>query len=135
MRIDAPRPKRILLAAIVCGACWGCGTAGGGAQTALIPAKGKVTYKGQPVAKGRIRFAPDGYGRPAFGRLQSDGTFVLTTDKEGDGVIAGHHRVTVTETGIKSPRDALATKWASAAASGLTADVDAEHTEFTFDLK
>jgi hypothetical protein len=127
--------KRIVLAALCCGFCWGCGAGGGGARTALIPVKGKVTYKGQPVAKGRIKFAPDGYGRPAYGRLQSDGTFSLTTDREGDGVIVGPHRVTVTETGIKSPRDALAAKWASAAASGLTADVDAEHTEFTFDLK
>ena len=128
-------PKRIILAALCCGVCWGCGTAGGGAHTALIPVKGKVTYKGKPLAKGRIKFAPDGYGRPAFGQLKTDGTFVLTTEKEGDGVIAGEHRVTVTETGIKSPRDALANKWKSPAASGLTAGVDADHTEFTFDLR
>ena len=60
---------------------------------------------------------------------------MLTTNKEGDGVVAGHHRVAVTETGIKSPRDAFAKKYAGPASSGLTADVDAEHTEFTFDLK
>ena len=47
----------------------------------------------------------------------------------------GLHQVTVTDTGIPSPKNALATKWASKAASGMTADVDAEHTEFTFDLK
>ena len=61
----------------------------------LLPVKGKVTYKGQPVAKGTIRFEPDGYGRPATGRLQSDGSFVLGTNKEGDGVVAGAHRVSV----------------------------------------
>ena len=134
MRIDLR--KRLLLASLYCAACcWGCGTAGGGARTALTPVKGKVSYKGQPVAKGRIKFEPDGFGRSAFGSLQPDGSYVLTTEKEGDGVVAGHHRVTVVETGIKSPKDALATKWRSPAASGLTADVDAEHTEFTFDLK
>jgi hypothetical protein len=127
--------KQIILAALYCGACWGCSAAGGGSQTALVPAKGKVTYKGKPLTKGSIQFEPDGYGRKARGKIQSDGTFVLGTDKEGDGVIAGHHRVIVKETGVKSPRDVLANKWASPAASGLTADVDAEHTEFTFDLK
>jgi hypothetical protein len=85
--------------------------------------------------RGRIKFEPDESGRSAFGQIKSDGTFVLTTEKEGDGAIAGAHRVTVVETGIKSPRDALANKWKSPAASGLTADVDAEHTEFNFDLK
>jgi hypothetical protein len=109
--------------------------AGGSAPATLIPVKGKVTYKGQPVAKGRVKFAPDGYGRPAYGQLHSDGSFVLTTEKEGDGVVAGEHRVIVTDTGIKSPKDALAAKWANRAASGLTANVDAEHNEFTFDLK
>jgi hypothetical protein len=133
MRIELPR--RILLAALLCGACWGCGVSGIGAKTALVPVKGKVTYKGQPLTKGRIRFQPDGYGKSAHGQLQPDGTFVLTTEKDGDGVIVGQHRVTLSDTGIKSPRNALALKWANAAASGLTADVDAEHTEFTFDLK
>ena len=50
-------------------------------------------------------------------------------------MVAGQHRVTMTETSTRAPQDALAAKWRSAAASGLTADVDAEHTEFTFDLK
>lgn len=126
---------RILLAALCCGACLGCSAAGGGAPTTRIPVKGKVTYKGQPVARGRIKFQPDGFGRPAFGPLKSDGTYELTTEKPGDGVVAGHHLVTVTDTGIQSPKNALATKWASKAASGMTADVDATNTEFNFDLK
>jgi hypothetical protein len=133
MRIDSR--MRILLVALCCGACWGCGIAGGGATTTLIPVKGKVTYKGQPVTRGRIKFEPDGFGRQAAGQLNPDGTFELTTDKPGDGVIAGNHRVTVAGTGIKSPKDALATKWANRAASGLNADVDADHTEFNFELR
>jgi hypothetical protein len=129
-------PRRlIVLAALSCGICWGCGPAGSGTLTGVIPVKGKVTYKGQPLTKGSIKFEPDGYGREAHGTIQSDGTFVLTTFKDGDGVVAGHHRVAVTETGIKSPKDALARKYGFVESSGLTADVDAEHTEFTFDLK
>ncbi len=82
-----------------------------------------------------MTFEPEDFGRPASGPIQPDGSFILTTRQSGDGVVPGHHRVTVTETGIKSPRDTLARKWASAQASGLTADVDAEHVEFQFDLR
>ena len=77
--------------------CWGCGTSAGGPQPTLLAVKGKVTYKGQPVTKGVVRFEPDGYGRMATGQLQSDGTFELTTLKAGDGVVAGEHKVTVSE--------------------------------------
>lgn len=134
MRTNLPR-KLIVLAALAACPCLGCGSAGGGAASNLVPVKGKVTYKGQPVTKGSIKFEPDGFGREAHGQIKSDGTYVLSTFKEGDGVIAGHHRVTVSGTGIKSPKDALAKKWASEAASGLTADVDADHADFPFDLK
>ncbi len=126
----------VLLSALAWGACAGCGSAGSeAAATTLIPVKGKVTYKGKPVTRGNVKFEPDGFGRNAYGKIQSDGTFKLTTVTEGDGVVAGHHRVAVTETGIKSPRDAVAKKYASVASSGLTADVDASKTDFTFDLK
>ena len=59
----------------------------------------------------------------------------LPLTRKADGAVAGHHRVAVTNTGIKSPRDAFAKKYAGVSSSGLTADIDAEHTEFTFDLK
>jgi hypothetical protein len=101
----------------------------------LIPVKGKVTYKGQPVTKGIVRFEPDGYGRMASGPLQSDGTFVLTTLKEGDGVVAGEHRVTIEGFEKNLARDRALKKYGSANISGLKADVSPERTEFTFDLK
>lgn len=126
----------VVLSALVWGACAGCGSAGSEtAAKTLIPVKGKVTYKGKPLTRGRIKFEPDGFGRNAYGKIQSDGTFTLTTDKEGDGAVAGHHRVAVTETGIKSSRDAVAKKYANVSSSGLTADVDSTNTEFTFDIK
>jgi hypothetical protein len=114
--------------------CGGCGETSG-QTSALIPVKGKVTYKGQPVSKGMVRFEPDGgYGRPATGRLQTDGSFVLGTNKEGDGVVAGSHRVSVS--GFDKPLASnRSLKKYGLKNSGLTAEVDADHTEFDFDLK
>ena len=68
-----------------------------GSPASLIPVKGKVTYKGQPLATGVVEFEPDGYGRPGRGQLKSDGTFELTTYKDGDGVVAGEHRVSTSQ--------------------------------------
>ena len=79
--------KLVALAALLVGPCWGCGSSSG-TLAPLITVKGKVTYKGQPVTKGVVEFEPEGYGRPAKGQLQSDGTFELTTFKPRDGVVA-----------------------------------------------
>jgi hypothetical protein len=114
-------------------ACGGCGVSSG-QMSPLVPVKGKVTYKGQPVSKGTVRFEPDGYGRPATGRLQTDGSFALGTNKEGDGVVAGEHRVSIS--GFDKPLASnRALKKYGSKNSGLTAEVDADHTEFNFDLK
>jgi hypothetical protein len=125
--------RLFVLSAVLLVPCWGCGTSNG-QMSPLVAVKGKVTYKGQPVAKGTIRFEPEGYGRPATGRLQSDGSFVLGTNKEGDGVVAGAHRVSVS--GFDKPlANNRALKKYGLKTSGLTAEVDADHTEFNFDLK
>jgi hypothetical protein len=134
MRNSAYRLITLALVAVLLVPCWGCGSAGG-AQSALIPVKGKVTYKGQPVTKGVVRFEPDGYGRMASGQLQSDGTFVLTTLKEGDGVVAGEHRVTIEGFDKSLARDRALKKYGGANTSGMTAEVSQEKAEFTFDLK
>ncbi len=114
---------------------WGCSSASGELPT-LIPTKGKVTYKGKPLTSGVVRFEPDGYGRAAAGRIESDGTFVLRTYKDGDGVVPGSHRVYVTETADKAlARDKAFKKYTQPGTSGQTAEVSAEKNEFTFDLK
>jgi hypothetical protein len=77
----------------------GCGGSSGEFQ--LAPVKGKVIYNGQPVTSGSIHFRPiavqgakEGMqGKPASGQVQSDGTFVLTTFRQGDGAIVGKHEV------------------------------------------
>ena len=127
-------PKLVALAVLVVGPCWGCGSASGTPVT-LIPVKGKVTYKGQPLTKGLIEFEPNGYGRLASGQLQSDGTFVLTTLKPG-------MEWSPASIGFRSPsstrpsaKDRALKKYASPNCSKLTAEVSPEKTEFTFDLK
>ena len=132
MRIRTTSP--ILLVAVVLAPCWGCGSAGG-SPSELIPVKGKVTYKGQPLTKGLIQFAPRNTGREASGQLQADGSFVLTTFKEGDGAVAGKHRVFVSEFDKRLARDRALLRYASPNTSGLTAEVSQEKTKFTFDLK
>jgi hypothetical protein len=121
------------LTAVLLFACASCSQSSG-QMSPLIAVKGKVTYKGQPVSKGTVRFEPDGYGRPATGRLQTDGSFVLGTNKEGDGVVAGEHRVSIS--GFDKPLASnRALKKYGSKNSGFTAEVDADHTEFNFDLK
>jgi hypothetical protein len=74
----------------------GCGT-----DQNLAPAQGKVTIDGRPLTSGRVQFAPvasrdNRYpGRPAYGTIQPDGTFVLGTHASDDGALIGKHRVTI----------------------------------------
>ncbi len=132
MRFDRPGP--VLLAAILLGPSWGCG--GGTDRPALsetIPVKGTVTYKGQPLTGGTVEFEPRNAGRNARGAIRPDGTFVLSTSKDGDGAVEDLHRVSV----LAGPGDkvALPGKYAQPQTSGLKADVTRDHAEFRFDLR
>ena len=129
------KARMIALVALLASACWGCGPIGSGRGPDLIPVKGKVTYKGKPLTVGTVTFEPDGYGRPAHGQLKSDGTFVLNTLKEGDGVVVGEHRVSINGVEKALAKDRAFIKYTSPNTSRLTAEVDTEHTEFNFDLK
>jgi hypothetical protein len=67
----------------------------------LAPTQGKVTIEGRPLTAGRVQFAPIASrdnrfpGKPAYGTIQPDGTFVLGTHAADDGAIIGKHRVTI----------------------------------------
>jgi hypothetical protein len=129
MRIKTLRS--LFLAAPFLACCWGCGP-GAGTSASLIAVKGKVIYKNQPLSKGVVQFEPDGYGRAASGTLQSDGTFVMSTFKEGDGVVAGHHRVSISGVDRKVAKDRAFVKYSSPNTSNLSADVSKDNTDFTF---
>ena len=120
------------LALVVASACWGCGS--GGTSATLIPVKGKVSYKGQPLTQGFVYFEPTGFGRGASGKLQSDGTYVLSTLRDDDGVVAGTHRVYISEVDAKLAKDRAFKKYMQANGSKLTAEVSSEKTVFNFDL-
>jgi hypothetical protein len=79
--------------AFVASAAAGCG---GGAAKAKV--SGKVVVQGQPVAGGSLTFSPLGEGnesaaKPAVAEIQSDGTFVVATDRTADGAAIGRHQV------------------------------------------
>lgn len=73
----------------------------GGAPYDLAPVRGIVTIDNQPFAQGKVMFAPiaqgenSNPGKPAFGLLGADGSFVLTTYADGDGAVVGEHWVSV----------------------------------------
>lgn len=80
--------------------CWvafvllaGCESAG---LEGAVPVRGKVVYQGKPLTEGEVLYAPvDPNGRQARGKLQSDGTFTLTTLIANDGALPGEYRVVV----------------------------------------
>jgi hypothetical protein len=60
----------------------------------LAPLRGKVTFNGKPLRFGGVMIEHDS-GQPATGAIQSDGTFTMITDREGEGAVVGKHRVRV----------------------------------------
>lgn len=69
----------------------------GGSDFSTADVSGTVTLNGQPVTGGTIMLTPIATGdsklpgKGAAGRVQKDGSFVLTTYEEGDGAIIGKH--------------------------------------------
>ena len=111
----------------------GCGSSGRPHAAATVPVKGTVTYKGKPLSGGEITFEP-GFGREAFGTIQSDGTFVLTTFKEGDGAVVGTHRVAVTGTAAGG-RQATPLKYKNTSSSKIQVEVSEGKTDYSIDLQ
>jgi len=60
-----------------------------------FPVSGQVVINGRPLTSGTILGAPSD-DRPAYGEIDAQGRFTLTTYKDSDGCVAGTHPVTVT---------------------------------------
>lgn len=81
----------------------GCGEQTDPTRLQVFPAKGQISFKGQsPVGASVVLFpktaAPKGSDAPLVcprGRVQSDGTFALTSYKADDGAPAGEYSVTL----------------------------------------
>lgn len=70
----------------------GCGTD----HPEVARVRGKVTLNGVPfTAGGTVYFEPQGTGKRASGRIQSDGSYELSTYSAGDGAVVGAGKVAV----------------------------------------
>jgi len=90
--------------------CVGCGS--------KVQVSGTVKHDGQVVPGGRVVFTPASPdNKPAFGEIKEDGTFTMSTENPGDGVMVGQYRVSIaaqpgstdprTRTSYLGPRDKL----------------------------
>src|SRR3954464_589664 len=76
----------------------------------LAPVRGKVTIDNKPLFQGKVMFAPAAKGdnthpgKPAWGNIESDGTFRLTTLTKDDGAVVGEHWVTIMNSDEKLPK-------------------------------
>ncbi len=75
----------------------------------VAPVHGRVTIAGKPLVQGNVMFAPiakadeENPGKPAFGRIQPNGDYRLTTFAKNDGAVVGKHWVTIINIGDKLP--------------------------------
>jgi hypothetical protein len=83
------------LVATICFASIGC------SDSNMVRVRGAVKNEGQIVSGGSVVFMPVGDSKPAFGAIQPDGTFQLTTLSPNDGAMIGQYQVSVT--GARNP--------------------------------
>jgi hypothetical protein len=121
----------------------GCGSSG---SSDIVKARGTVTYHHQPLPDVSVTFLPD-HGRPANGKTDAAGRFVLSTLNLGDGAVLGPHKVSIATTvatpmpgtpeakaaGHSAP--SFPAKYSNPNSSGLTAVVEARGpNDFLFEL-
>lgn len=128
----------------------GCGSADK-KRLPMGKVKGKVLYKGNPVAWAAVTFMADGAPRAGTGSTNGDGEFQLTTFDTNDGAVVGTHKVTVIQqsppTKPMSPGDLAAngpppapkeglipSKYADIKTTPLTKSVEAGPNNITIEL-
>ena len=117
-------------------------------QTPVHPVGGRVTLAGKPLVDAQISFRP-AQGPEAFGVLDGEGRYRLSTRAAGDGAVAGTHAVTLSQVTVglalepgvppkleKPTPGAMPVpeKYLRAETSGLTATVVPGENTFDFDL-
>lgn len=94
----------LMVAALNAGGC-------GQGRPATVRIRGTVILDGQPIPQATVLFVPVAGGVPARGFTGTDGSFTLTSFVDGDGAVAGRHRVAVSKmkvTGVEATEDGLA---------------------------
>ncbi|WP_417390052.1 hypothetical protein [Gimesia sp.] len=143
----------LLLFIILCPACSGSAEDKWTKQRPpTYPASGTVKFNGEPLEGATIVFQSNGaQTQAAVGRTDKDGHFQLRTFEEGDGAIAGEHRVAITCIRTEGPAEGanldeadvviketslIPTVYGNAQKSGLTANVNPDQeNDFTFELE
>jgi len=91
MNLHRQNLAAMILAMLSAATLAGCGSS----DRAVV--KGKVVHNGQPVTDGSITLAPTASvgttGKPATGKVQSDGAFIVNTETDDDGVLIGSYEV------------------------------------------
>ncbi|MFY8200308.1 MAG: hypothetical protein ACOVLE_06540 [Pirellula staleyi] len=98
MLLSHRRPKYGTLAAVLfsLATLFSLGCSDGRLKT--YPATGKVVFPdGSPVKVGTIECKSQEHGVQATAEIGLDGTFSLTTYKQGDGAVAGSHKCVVVQ--------------------------------------
>lgn len=133
--------NRLILVAPLLFVCIGCGDSEG--RRRVYPVRGSVTFEGKSLEGALIVFVPvedePDFPRPT-GSVEPDGSFEMTTYREGDGAPEGEYKVSITwrpegeapETGGLLSRDAPPSsqpdptggRYADFESSGLTATVE-----------
>ena len=80
----------------------GCNSQPSGDVIKTVPAGGVLTYKGQPLEYYKLTFYSDDVPRPVGAISDSEGKFMLGTNREGDGAPSGSYRVSVVYVGPAS---------------------------------
>lgn len=84
----------VALTMVVCGMSTGCSD--GKIKTYAV--RGKVVFEdGSPVKVGTIECKSQKFGVQATGTIGLDGSFELTTYKQGDGAAAGKHKAVIVQ--------------------------------------
>jgi hypothetical protein len=102
----------------------------------LYEVRGRITIDSQPITPDVLSYGSVSFqtmspsGRDAVGDIQPDGTFHLTTNKPGDGAVAGKYKVFITGTDSKEQ-----SVFDEASSTDLTAEVKPQVNEINFDLK
>ena len=123
-------------------------SAGCGRHPRIVPVHGHVTLSGKPVGPGDILFIPNESkgttGKAAVGYFEEDGRYVLTTNRNEDGAIVGHHTVVIrprpigVEPGAEFWGNAtlppIPPRYGDLTNSPLSAEVTPETGEIDFDL-
>jgi hypothetical protein len=132
--VRVPGFRSIVLSALLLLLTSGCGSSG----PEFVPVTGVVTLDGQPVAEAGVLFTPVEGGRPGRAGTDSQGQFVISTFKTGDGLLVGKYAVTVAKVetaavplvdGLPTPSARAGQKWllpkkyAATKTSGLSVEV------------